>query len=216
NGHALHLTAVLFGAAVAWFSVIAWFVWNLKLIGAFTAPLIALLLMVDAFFSGWVASDAAYDLNLLPNSLVLQLHIATAIIGQAFAIGACGTSLMLLWQERKLKKRQIGDVPVSFPAMDSLGRALASCLWIGFIFITVGLLTGAIIVQTGVVSDGFSIAGKAAWAILVWGWYLTILVLQNILSYRPQKIARMSLIGFALLALTWFGMGFSALSGGAP
>jgi ABC-type uncharacterized transport system permease subunit len=168
--------------------------------------------MVDAFFTKWTQTDSA---SLMADSNLLRTHIATAVIGQAFAIGACGAALMMLWQERKLKKREIIDVPSTFPAMDSLSRALTSTLWLGFSFISVSLLTGAIIVQSYSVPENFSITGKASWAILVWGWYFIILVLKNILSYRPLKIARMSLIGFALLALSWFGMAFTALAGGA-
>lgn len=205
SGSDLHSTAIWLATALGWLSIIAWFVWNLNLIGAFTSPLIALVLLVDAFFTRVVLPAEVST----PSSPLLSVHVASAIIGQAFAIAACGASLMLLWQERKLRKRQLSDVPDSFPAMDILSKALSMTLWIGFSFITTGLLTGAVIVQIYNPPASFSVGAKASWAILVWSWYLCILVLRNILSYRPQKIARMSLIGFALLAISWFGMAFT-------
>jgi hypothetical protein len=35
-------------------------------------------------------------------------------------------------------------------------------------------------------------------------------VLKGILGYRPQKVARMSLAGFVLMAISWFGILFVA------
>lgn len=197
-------TTVWLATTLGWMSIIVWFIWNLRLIGAFTAPLIALVLLVDSFFFTSTLGTAE-----TPSSPLLSVHIISAVIGQTFAIAACGVSLMLLWQEKKLKLRKLGDVPTSFPAMDTLAKALSTTLWVGFTFITVGLLSGSVIAKLYTLPDSFSVAAKSSWAILVWTWYLSILVLQNILSYRPQKIARMSLIGFVLLALSWFGMAFT-------
>jgi ABC-type uncharacterized transport system permease subunit len=201
-----HVSTILLAVAIGWLTVFAWQFWNLNLIGAFTAPIAAILLMVDAFFS----NGPSLPLNAHPSGPLLLGHIVSAVVGQAFAVAACGTSLLLLWQERKLKQKQLADVPLSYPAMDSLANALSSTLWIGFTFISASLITGAIIVKTSAVPVSFSTSGKSSWAILVWGWYLTILVLRNVLSYPPHRIARLSLVGFVLLALSWFGMGFSA------
>ena len=185
-----HMTAEVFAAALAWVSIATWLRWRMQLIGAFTAPVISLTLLLDIFFG------------------------SELIIGQVFAIAACGASLMLLWQQRKLKSRQLNSLPIKFPALDTLGQALGIFLWLGFSFITLSLLSGAIYTVVGHLVLGISLKLKVIWALMVWVWYLGILVLRHVLHYRPQKIARMSLMGFVLMALSWFGFAFAHAGGG--
>lgn len=210
SGRSNHIPSFLFAAALAWVTVVVWMRWRMQLIGAFMAPVIALTLMLDIFFGAQLGGAAEAS----PPGLLLAVHIGSAIIGEVFAVAACGASLMLLWQQRKLKNRQLQSLPVKFPALDTLGEALGSTLWIGFGFITISLLSGAILTMTVPPLMGTALKLKTIWAILVWIWYLTILVLRHVLHYRAQKIARMSLFGFVLLAISWFGFAFAHAGAG--
>ena len=191
-------TGYLLAAAIAWLSIISWFIWNIELIGAFTSPVIAILLLVHIFFQ---RDPVARNLSL--ETVDLRLHIGSALAGQALAVLACGMSLLLLWLDRKLKARQLSDLPDSFPAMATLARALHITLGVGFTFLTVSLLSGAVFVMNGNLNPEANIIGKTIWAIFVWIWYLSILVLRGILGYRPQKVARLSLLGFAIMTIGW-------------
>lgn len=208
-GRANHIPYYLFAGALAGVTIIVCLKWRMQLLGAFVAPIIALTLMLDTFFGGQLEGVTEST----SPGLLLPIHIGSAIIGEVFAVAACGASLMLLWQQRKLKNRQLGSLPEKFPSLDTLGQALGSSLWIGFTFITLSLLSGAFLTMTVHPQMGTSLKLKTAWAILVWIWYLTILVLRHVLNYRAQKIARMSLIGFLLLALSWFGFAFAYAGG---
>ena len=203
-------TGILLATALGWISIISWFVWRLELIGAFTAPLIALVLMLQGFF-GHAAGVARGTESLIP---IVTLHVASAVLGQTLVVAACATSLLFLWQQRLLKSRQVEKVPASFPAMDTLARALAAFLWSGFILITLSVLSGAAFTMIYGVPVQMQLGIKILWAILVWVWYLAILVLRNILGYSTQKVARMSLIGFVLVAISGFGMVFVGSWGG--
>jgi len=203
-------TALLLAAAVAWGTIVSWFVWQMELVGAFTAPVISITLLTSIFFSSPTAKVALS--NAVP---AMRVHIASAVLGQSFAILACGMSLLFLWFDNKLKSRQLSDLPTTFPAFATLTRALNATLWIGFIFITLSLLSGAMYALSGLIPPGTNILPKVSWAILVWLWYLSILVLKGILGYRPQRVARMSLAGFVILALSWFGLLFVAPWGAA-
>lgn len=210
--HALLLgnSAVLLAAALAWGTVISWFVWQVELVGAFTSPVIAVILVSAIFFSA-----GGHSLTSTGSQPAIKLHVATAILGQSFAILACGLSLLFLWLDQKLKTRQLGALPEKFPAISTLSRALAGTLWLGFIFITLSLLSGSLFALLGLIPAGTNMAPKVSWAILVWVWYLAILVLRGVLGYRPHKVARMSLVGFFLLAFSWFGLLFWAPWGNA-
>jgi len=203
--HALLLgkTALFLAAAVAWGTIISWFVWQVELVGAFTAPVITVILLSSIFLNSTDRADMMSH-----SAPSMRLHIASAIIGQSFAILACGMSLLFLWLDRKLKNRQISDLPRKFPAISTLNQALTWTLWIGFIFITLSLLSGAMQALMGFIPATANLIPKVSWATLVWGWYLAILVMKGILGYRPQKVARMSLLGFLLLSVSWFGLLF--------
>jgi ABC-type uncharacterized transport system permease subunit len=190
-------------AAIGWATVISWFVWRLELIGAFTAPVIAVTQLLSIFFAGRIPSVANNQFG-----LDIRIHIIAAVIGQSFAVLACGMSLLFIWLDRKLKSRQISDLPESFPAMTTLTKSLNVTLWIGFTFITISLLSGAMYALSGLLPSTPSMYAKIIWAILVWVWYLAILAFKSILGYRPQRIARMSLAGFALMSISWFGLWF--------
>jgi ABC-type uncharacterized transport system permease subunit len=199
------LSSHFFATAVCWATVISWFVWHIEIVGAFTAPVIALTLMYGIFLSP--PSSQATMSSLGP---AMKIHVASAIIGQSFAVIACGMSLLFIWLDKKLKKRQLNDLPERFPAITNLTRALNIALWIGFTFISLGLVSGALYFMVGAVPPEMNILPKVIWAVFVWFWYLSILVLKGVLNYRPQRVARMSLIGFALLAGSWFGLIFMA------
>jgi ABC-type uncharacterized transport system permease subunit len=190
-------------ATIGWATVISWFVWRLELIGAFTAPVIAVTQLLSIFFAGRppMAENQHFGLD-------MRIHVISAIIGQSFAVLACGMSLLFIWLDRKLKSRQISDLPASFPAMTTLTSSLNVTLWIGFTFITISLLSGAMYALNGMLPATSGMYAKIIWAILVWVWYLAILALKSILGYRPQRIARMTLAGFALMSISWFGLWF--------
>jgi ABC-type uncharacterized transport system permease subunit len=194
-------SAHYFAMAMCWATIIAWFVWHIEIVGAFTAPVIAITLMYSIFFSPPSAVSPVKSLG-----PAMTVHIASAIIGQSFAVIACGISLLLIWLDKKLKSRQLSDLPQSFPAITRLTHTLTTTLWLGFAFISLGLVSGALFYMVGPMPSDLVILPKVIWAVLVWFWYLSILVLKGILNYRPQRVARLSLIGFALLAGSWFGL----------
>lgn len=191
----------MLAATIAWATVISWFVWQIELVGAFTAPVIAVILMSGIFFRA-----NSYPPSLAQHEIGMRIHVAAAILGQALAILACGMSLLLLWLDKKLKSKQLTELPTKFPGINTLNNALYVTLWAGFLFITISLLTGSVYAVLGNMPGLANMATKVTWAILVWVWYLGILVLKGLLGYRPQKVAKMSLVGFLILALSWFGL----------
>ena len=95
-----------------------------------------------------------------------------------------------------------------------LGKALTVSLWGGFALLTFGLLSGAWFTQLYTPSPELRLGWKIAWAVLVWIWYLATLLAKNVFNRPSKRIAQMSLAGFMLLAMTYFGMGVFKISGG--
>jgi len=205
----LDISGILLTSAVGWLAIAGHVGFNLRLIGAFVAPLATLLLLVQFFL---VPMRLLSDMS-TPDAILVKTHIAMAIFGQAFAIIACGISILFLWQQNLLKKKLLDQLPQNLPAIDRLEGLLTGSLWAGFVFITLGLLSGALFAQVHAVARQ-NLDVKIIWAILVWAWYLATLLARNVFGRPSKRIAQMALGGFLLLAVTYFGMGIFRPFGG--
>lgn len=193
-------------AALGWLGIAAHIGLKAKRMGALLAPLATLILLVQAFVIPSAHEAKSQELVLSSNAQsLLSAHIGFAIVGQACAIAACGIALLYLWQQNLLKRKMLEQLQDS-PAIDRLAQALMAGIWSGFGFITLGLISGAVLVQI-VPSPELRLSAKVAWAGAVWIWYLAILLAKNLLGMPSKRIAQMSLAGFCLLALTYFGIG---------
>lgn len=205
----LDMSGLLLASAVGWLAVAGHLRFNLKMIGAFVAPLATFILLVQFFLVPRRVPGAVATTD----SLLLKSHVTAAVLGQAFAIIACAISVLYLWQQNLLKKKLLDQLPKNVPAIDKLDLLLMLSLWAGFIFLTFGLLSGAIFVQFYAMPDQ-GLWLKTLWAVLVWAWYLAILLARNVFNRPSKRIAQMSLAGFVLLAFSYFGMGFFRPMGG--
>jgi ABC-type uncharacterized transport system permease subunit len=199
----------MLAATLGLLSLMAFLRFKVRPIGAFTAPLATLTLLFQFFAAPIPAPSGSAG-----GSILIYAHIVTAILGQTFAIGACAVSVLYLWQRNALKKRQLDQIPAQVPAMDKLDKLLIRFVWVGFSFITLSLISGAVFVQSNSFPGIASLQAKIIWAVAVWIWYLAILISKNVLNHPGRRVAQMSLVGFFLLATSYFGMAFFRPFGG--
>ena len=209
--HAGTLTAssLLLTAATCWLALFGHIRFKLRLIGAIVAPLATLILLMHFFVTPGVPVVPEDDTS----HLLVDLHVALAVLGQAFAILACAVSVFYLWQQNLLKKKRLSQMQQNLPAIDRIDQLLRLSLWTGFIFITLGLLTGAIYTQVYAPPATMRLSAKVIWATGVWLWYLATLLAKNVFNRPSKRIAQMCLAGFVLLAFSYFGMGFLRAGG---
>jgi ABC-type uncharacterized transport system permease subunit len=172
---------------------------KVRTVGAFIAPLATLILLIQFYVT---AAHSGQDIIGYPKKF-LTAHVALAILGQAFAICACGVSGVYLRQQRTLKLKILDD-STETPALDRLEWILMASLWAGFIFITSGLLSGALYSQYWGSASGHWV--KLFWSIAVWLWYLITLICRRILGFPMRVTARLTFGGFLLLSTTFFGI----------
>ncbi|MDB2447213.1 cytochrome c biogenesis protein [bacterium] len=195
----LSSTSVLLACVLCWMTLAGQLKFQMKLAGILTLPLSILLLLLDLFKapSRFVSAEE-------PFIIFRDAHIVTAILGQAMAIGAFSTALMYLWQHRNLKKKLIDQISDKVPALDKLSRVLNATLWLGLIFLSIALISGAYYTSRSVISSGLEF--KIIWAIGVWCWYMAILVVKNVFKKPTTFVSKLSLIGFFILAVSLFGI----------
>ncbi|MGE0173052.1 MAG: cytochrome c biogenesis protein CcsA [Oligoflexales bacterium] len=190
-------------ASISWLTVLGFFLFKMRILGIITAPLSCLIILYQMFTvplaEGHIAST--------PPLFLPTVHISLAILGEAFAICAFGVSALYLLQHRALKKKQLYLISPVTPPLDKLDRLLVFTLWVGFIFISLGLVSGGILTRFFPSPHAeMSLGWKIIWATLVWAWYLAILLARNIFAVSGKHLAQMSVAGFLLLSAFFFGL----------
>jgi ABC-type uncharacterized transport system permease subunit len=204
------LSGLLMASAIAWIGALLHVKYHMPLIGTLVAPLNTFILLIQFF----VAPTGEVSPFSEDSTFLIITHVALSIFGQAFAVIACTVSVFYLWEQSLLKRKLLDQIPKNLPAIDSLDRLLMICLWLGFIFITFGLITGAFYSQLYVPRSELKLQFKVMWAITVWIWYLSTILARGVFNKPGKRIAQLSLGGFALLATSYFGIGFFQPPGG--
>jgi cytochrome c-type biogenesis protein CcsB len=169
---------------------------GVKVLGAFVMP-VALALSMTA---------VRRPLELPPmqralTSIWMWVHIGLALVGiAAFVLNFAG-ALMYLLQERQLRAKRPGAFYYRLPSLETLDRLTYRALALGFPFLTVGLILGALWAGTawGTV---FAFDPLAMLSFLAWGIYAATLAGRTAAGWRGRRAAYFSLAGFAVLALT--------------
>jgi HemX protein len=184
--------------SVALFYIVIGPSYRLSLMGAFTAPLVALLQL----FALIAPIDHRHPVKLPPNSW-LEFHASMSLVAYgAFAL-ACIAGVMYLIQERQLKTHQLRSIFYHLPPLSDLFAAITRLLWWGFALYTLGLISG------------FFVGEPLPWAQIICAvgvWVLYGLILQGryLRWFAPKRVAALCIVGFsAALTLLW-GITFTA------
>lgn len=150
--------------------------YHLSLLGAFTSPLVFLVLLfaqlgpVGTSATGRFAHDPA-----------VELHAAVSLVAYgAFALAAVA-GLMYWIQDRQLKRRTAGALFYNLPPITDLGVANGRLLWLGFVLLTVGFGAGF---HSGMQINSVKFLAST----LIWAGYGMILVLRR--AHRLPPAAR--------------------------
>ena len=171
------------------------------LVGAFVTP-IAFLAMAYASMSPNI-SDRIQPLVPALKSNWLIAHVATCFFGYAAFAIAFGTSIMYLIKARAPDKPDgiIGHMP-KLGVLDELTHRM---VLFGFLFLTVGIITGAVWANSAWGSY-WSWDPKETWSLITWFIYATLLHARLMRGWQGKQIAYLSLVGFAAVLFTYFGV----------
>ncbi len=167
---------------------------GLRVLGAFVLP-VALILSVRANMAPAASLEPALG------KTWLWVHIALALIGiAAFVLNFAGP-VMYPPQEPPLKAAPPGAFYYRLPPLETLDRLTYRALALGFPFLTVGLLLGAVSARTAWGSlfafDPLALLSFVAWAI-----YAGTLAGRAAGGWRGRRAAYFAVLGFAALILT--------------
>jgi ABC-type uncharacterized transport system permease subunit len=158
-------------------------------------PLSALAVLVSTF-----APDTAPVLNHLGGGMVL--HISSSILAYAVLTLAAVQAAVLSLQDRQLKHRHTRGIIQILPPLQLMEGMLFELLWIGLALLTIAIISGAVFIE-----DIFaqSLVHKTVLTIAAWLLFSTLLWGHYRLGWRSKTAVRLTLAGFVLLMLAFFG-----------
>jgi cytochrome c-type biogenesis protein CcsB len=167
---------------------------GLRVLGAFVLPIVVLLSL---------KATTTRPANLAPvlASAWIWIHIALAMVGfAAFVFNFVG-AIMYLLQERQIKLKRPGAFYYRLPALETLDRLTFRTLALGFPFLTVGLLLGAIWARTAWGST-LAFDPLAFFSLVAWIVYAGNLAGRAAAGWHGRRAAYFAIVGFAALVLT--------------
>jgi ABC-type uncharacterized transport system permease subunit len=186
------------------FSLVAWLVVLLYLIAELRKPveLLGIFVFPIACIAVFLQLIWHDGITLVDRSFELQEHILLSLLAYGLLAIAAGQAILLLIQTHYLKNKQPGGFIRSLPPLQSMETLLFQMIQVGFILLTLALLSGFIFLdnifaQHLVHKTLLSIIAWLLFAILLWGrWHF---------GWRGKKAIHFTLGGFIFLMLSYFG-----------
>ncbi len=135
----------------------------------------------------------------------LQLHAYMALLAFATLSLAALLAIMLWFQERALRQRQISGWLRALPPLVQLEQLLFRCIGVGFILLTLTLVTGMLFVHNLLTQHLWHKTVLSALSWLVFGW---LLVGRWRYGWRGPRAVKFTLTAMALLLFAFFGSKF--------
>jgi ABC-type uncharacterized transport system permease subunit len=161
-----------------------------RLLGLAVMPLAAALLIVSRAGGGTGAGSRSHYSNVF-----LVLHVGLVLAAFAGFTLAAAVSAFYLWQERRLKRREVTILRRRAPSLATLDRLASRTVLFSLPALTLGLAVGLVrlLVDHDRI-DAVVVATLATW--VVWSAYL---VLRATRGWTGRRAAYVALIGFALV-----------------
>lgn len=194
---------------VSWINVLsasAWFVNLVVLLSLFTrqplleAVLVAMPFAAIAVILQLVGLREATPLTTI--STATRIHMLSAVMAFSLLSIAAAYAALILILDRGLRTQELSPLLRSLPALTTLERLLFRLIAMGFLLLSVALLTGFIFVD-----DLFAqrLIHKTVLSIIAWVLFLALLLGRWRFGWRGRTAVILTLSGVAFLMLAYFG-----------
>jgi len=171
-----------------------------RVLGAFALPLAFFALAYASFGT----SDQIQPLIPALKSNWLIAHVISCFIGYAAFGLAFGISIMYLFQLGRKPAPESGILS-RMPDSSMLDELTHQLIMFGFLFLTVGIISGAVWANSAW-GRYWGWDPKETWSFITWLIYAAVLHFRMMRGWRGKRIAVLSIIGFAAVLFTYFGV----------
>jgi cytochrome c-type biogenesis protein CcsB len=177
-----------------------------KSIGVFVVPM-AFLAMAYASIAPGI-SDRISPLIPALQSNWLTGHVVTCFMGYAaFTVAFC---LAIIYFLKNGETKSAGK-PAGFrgrlPALITIDTLIYQSITMGFVFLTIGIMTGSIWAHYAWGSY-WSWDPKETWSFITWILYAIMLHSRFVRGWRGKRMAILAIIGFASVLFTYLGVNY--------
>ena len=196
---------------VTFHKALSFFSWSLVLVfllvafrqrfyvlGAFMLPIAFLSLVSTAILP---SETPAFQ----PMFRAMWIHVTLSMLGTVGFAVAFVAGVMYLMQDRLLKSKQFNVLYFKLPPLDFLDMLNQRSILLGFPFLTLGILTGAMSAQM-TLGSYVSWNSEQIWALVTWVFYFVVLMGRVTVGWRAKKAAYLTIVGFAGVLLTFLGV----------
>lgn len=189
-------------------STMGWIINAVILLGALVRPMSTLGLVTfpigAAFLSTQLALAGGHEV-MTHYGWQLETHIGIALFSFAILSVAAAQALLLALQEKLLRTPAVAGRLAALPPLTVMEQLLFQLIGLGFVLLTITLVTGAIFVDDlfGQALVHKTVLSFTAWLVfgaLLWGRWRH--------GWRGRRAIRLTLLGVFSLALAYFGSKF--------
>ncbi|MCD6184801.1 MAG: c-type cytochrome biogenesis protein CcsB [Deltaproteobacteria bacterium] len=173
-----------------------------NMLGAFVTPL-AYFAMAYASLSPNI-SDRIQPLIPALQSNWLIAHVVACFIGYAAFAISFGISFVYLFKKNTQDSTSFFDRLPDSAILDELNHQM---IIFGFLFLTVGIITGAVWANSAW-GRYWGWDPKETWSLITWFIYATLLHARMMRGWTGKRIAMLSIIGFMGVMFTYFGVNY--------
>ncbi|MBI1368285.1 MAG: hypothetical protein GC162_06490 [Planctomycetes bacterium] len=209
----LSLLVALLGAVVIWSQ------WMRRLGGLalFMLPVMTLAALWAVCASWWTWRP--FEIH----DVWLTLHLLSVYIGALAVTAAAAAGALWLLVDRQLRAKDHAAsryrMLERLGSLEAIERTITLAATFGFILLTMGLVTGLVIVTDGntKLGDGWWYSPKVLLAAIVWAIYALVMHVRFVPTFRGRRAAVLSIIGLILmLAVLGIAQALPSLPGALP
>jgi ABC-type uncharacterized transport system permease subunit len=173
--------------------------------GIFIFPPVFLL----AFASTLEQQPVTFDSPLVRSGWVV-VHIALIFAGYAALFLSFAASLLYLFQERALKSKHPDGITARLPSLETVDEIGYRSLLLGFPFMTLGLIAGALVAQSSFGARYF-VDPKVLLSLAMWVVYMVLLYTRWNSGWRGRRAAYLGSFAFIAALGAWVANYVSAV-----
>jgi len=189
-------------------SICVWMTIAVILISALSKPLHNLFtffmpagaaFLVLAIFAPQLAEPKIYTTGML-------VHIFVSLLAYSVMIVATLQAILVNIQSNHLHNHRFNNrISSMLPPLQSMERLMFEWLIIGFVLLTVAIVTGGLYVENMLAQH---LIHKTALTLIAWGFFATLIFGHFYLGWRGQRASRLIYFGFSFLLVAFMGSKF--------
>jgi cytochrome c-type biogenesis protein CcsB len=180
--------------------------WRLKnrSIGVFVMPVVFLIMAYASIAPG--INNRIEPLIPALQSNWLTSHVLTCFMGYAaFTVAFALGIMFFIKQSAGARSSKSGTFIRLLPSEYQMDELMYSCAALGFIFLTLGIVTGSVWAHYAWGSY-WSWDPKETWSLITWLVYAVMLHARLVRGWRGKRMAMMSIVGFGCVLFTYLGV----------